>query len=167
MRVALNAVDGLNARLAALACWCAPLMVITLTYEVAVRYLLGAATFWSYDVSYFLNSFMVMIGAGYTLMRKGHITVDVISSRFPPRVRAGLDLLLAAVLLLPMCGVLLWTMWPNMIQSWTMGERAATGTWLPPIYPFKAWVFAGFALLMLQALAQMLRDALTLMNREP
>lgn len=158
----LAVVDRLSTILAQIACWCAPLMVLTLTYEVVVRYAFGAPTLWSYDASYFLNSFMVSMGAAYTLMRRGHITVDVISSRYPPKLRAGLDLVLGLALLLPMCAVLLWAMWPNLERSWAIGERAATGTWLPPIYPFKAWILAGVALLLLQALVQAIRDAMAL-----
>ena len=161
----MRGIRAANLGIARIASWCVVLMVLTLVYEVVARYLFNAPTLWSYDVSYFLNSILVMLGAGYTLMRRGHIAVDIFYSRYPPRVKAAFDLACNLALLLPMCLVLLWALGPNLHQSWLSGERAASGTWLPPLYPFKAWVFFGFVMLALQAIVQALEDALRLTGR--
>ena len=85
-------VTALNAAIARTASICVPLLVLTLVYEVIARYVFNAPTLWSYDTSYFLNSILVMMGAGYTLSRRGHIAVDVIYTLLPPRGRAAFDL---------------------------------------------------------------------------
>jgi len=157
-------VTALNSAIARVASIGVPLLVLTLVYEVIARYVFNAPTLWSYDTSYFLNSILVMMGAGYTLSRRGHIAVDVIYARYPARVKLAFDLAWSLLILLPMVCALIWVLWPNLVQSWISGERAASGTWLPVLYPFKTWVLAGFVLLLLQALVQTLESLMRLMG---
>lgn len=162
----MKRVTALNSAIARVASIGVPLLVATLVYEVIARYVFNAPTLWSYDTSYFLNSILVMLGAGYTLSRRGHIAVDVIYARYPPRVKAAFDLAWTLFILVPMLGALIWVLWPNLLQSWASGERAASGTWLPLLYPFKAWVLAGFVLLLVQALVQILESLLRLLGAD-
>jgi TRAP-type mannitol/chloroaromatic compound transport system permease small subunit len=157
-------VTSLNAAIARVASICVPLLVLTLVYEVIVRYVFNAPTLWSYDTSYFLNSILVMLGAGYTLSRRGHIAVDVFYARYPQLAKDAFDLAWAVLILLPMLCALIWALWPNLVQSWESAERAASGTWLPLLYPFKAWILAGFVLLLLQTLVQVLDSVLRLLG---
>jgi TRAP-type mannitol/chloroaromatic compound transport system permease small subunit len=160
----MRRVTALNSVIARVASICVPLLVLTLVYEVIARYVFNAPTLWSYDTSYFLNSILVMMGAGYTLSRRGHIAVDVIYARYPTRIKEAFDLAWSLLILLPMLCALIWVLWPNLLQSWASGERAASGTWLPVLYPFKTWVLAGFVLLLLQALVQTLESLLRLIG---
>lgn len=157
MERAFAFVDGLSTWVARFAALSIIALMVTLCYEVVLRYGFNRPTAWSFDVSYFLNSFFVMMGAAYTLRRDGHVRVDLIHSRLPERVRAGLDALLMLVLFVPLWGLLLYAMWPNIEQSWRTGERAAVGTWQPLIYPFKSWVFVAICLLLVQGIVVMIR----------
>ena len=164
MERAFAVVDGISTWVARIAALAVIALMLTLTYEVVMRYGLNRPTAWSFDVSYFLNSFFVMMGAAYTLLRDGHVRVDLLYSRLPERVRAGLDAILMLLLFVPSWGLLLYAMWPNIEQSWRIGERASVGTWQPLIYPFKTWVFVAMFLLLLQGIVVMLRNFLIVLN---
>lgn len=166
LKSAIRVIDRVNAVIASIASWAVVALVLSMTYEVVARYVFRSPTLWSYDVSYFLNSFMVMMGAAYTLSLKGHVNVDVIYGRLSPRGRALLDLIFSFLLFFPLWVPLLRTMLPHLQYSWSTGERALTGTWLPPIYPFKTWVWVGIALLTIQGVAEVLRCLITLFGRE-
>jgi TRAP-type mannitol/chloroaromatic compound transport system permease small subunit len=159
-------VDGLSTWVARIAALGVIALMLTLTFEVAMRYGLNSPTAWSFDVSYFLNSFFVMMGAAYTLKQNSHVRVDLIYSQLPERLRAGLDAVLMLGLFLPFWSLMLYAMWPNIMQSWRTAERASVGTWQPPIYPFKSWVFLAICLLLLQGIVVATRNAMIALRRQ-
>lgn len=159
-------VDGLSTWVARLAALAVIALMLTLTFEVVMRYGLNAPTAWSFDVSYFLSSFFVMMGAAYTLKQNGHVRVDLIYSRLQERLRAALDAVLMLVLFVPFWSLLLYAMWPNIMQSFRTAERAAVGTWQPPIYPFKTWVFLAVCLLLLQGIVVAMRNVMIALRRQ-
>ena len=46
-------------------------MILGLTYEVVARYAFGAPTIWAYDMTFMLYGAFFMLGASYTLQKKG------------------------------------------------------------------------------------------------
>lgn len=150
-------IDSLNAFLSRFSSIFTILLVLTLTYEVAMRYLLRNPTLWSFDMSYMLTSLFLVLSMGHLLQRNEHVRIDLLSQYLPPRFRAVLEVLLYIVLFFPFFFVLFSVMPGHVANSWRIGERYTAGTWLPPIYPFKTWVMVGMLLLGLQAVVQFLR----------
>lgn len=150
-------IDSLNAFLSRFSSIFTILLVLTLTYEVAMRYLLRNPTLWSFDMSYMLTSLFLVLSMGHLLQRNEHVRIDLLSQYLPPRFRAVLEVLLYIVLFFPFLFVLFSVMPGHVTNSWRIGERYTAGTWLPPIYPFKTWVMVGMLLLGLQAVVQFLR----------
>jgi TRAP-type mannitol/chloroaromatic compound transport system permease small subunit len=140
-------------------------LVLVMSYEVVMRYLFNRPTLWVYDMSYFLTSMVVILGAAYTLQMKGHVSVDIFYERFPPRLKALIDTVLYLVLFFSLWLLIINVMVPHVQASWARGERAATGIWVPPIYPFKTWILAGVVLLTLQGVAEFLRAFFVLIGR--
>lgn len=153
----LRAIDGLNAWLCRLSSTLLLLLVGTLTYEVVMRYLFESPTLWSYDMSYMLASFALVLAMGHVLQLNEHVRVDLLHQLLSPRAAAALDAILYLLLFFPFVWVLFLVLPSHLLRSWQMGERYTAGTWLPPIYPFKTWVAIGMALLALQGVAQFAR----------
>src|SRR3989338_4158667 len=65
--------------------WMIVPLVLALTYEVVARYGFDAPTIWAYDVSYMGYGGHFMLGAGYTLLQKGHIRPDFFYEAWPGR----------------------------------------------------------------------------------
>lgn len=160
-------VDRLSLWVARIAAFGVIVLMLTLTFEVFMRYGLNRPTAWSFDISYFVNSFFVMMGAAYTLSRDGHVRVDLLYLRFPERVRAAMDAVLMLAIFVPFWSIMLYAMWPNIANSWRTGERASVGTWLPVIYPFKSWIMVAIALLLLQGVVIAIRNILIASGRRP
>jgi TRAP-type mannitol/chloroaromatic compound transport system permease small subunit len=151
-------IDKLNEWVARVASYFMVALVLTLVYEVVSRYAFRSPTLWSYDMTYMLSSIFLIFGMAYTFRMRGHVMVDLISERLPKRVAAALACTMALLLFFPFLGHLIRVMIPNLQMSWLFKERAAAGTWLPPIYPFKAWLLAGLLLLVLQGIAEFIKD---------
>lgn len=139
-------------------------LILTLSYEVIARYFFGAPTQWSFNLTYFISSLFLMLSMGYTWQCREHVSVDLISSHLPEKVAA----LLTIVFILGLF-FLAWTnigrvMYADMLRSWALLERSTIGA-MPPVYPYKTWIFFGVALLLLQGVSQLLKEIGTLLGR--
>ena len=157
-------IDKMNEYVARFASLFMYALVLTLVYEVVARYAFKSPTLWSYDMTYMLSSVFLIFGLAYTFKMRGHVAVDLISERLPRRIGALLMCVMALVLFFPFFYLLMKVMIPNLKMSWAFKEKAAAGTWLPPIYPFKAWTFLGIFLLFLQGVSEFLKDLTVLVT---
>ncbi len=164
LKILLSAIDRFNEKVARISAWAMLALVLTMTYEVIARYVFSSPTLWSYDLSYFLGSLALMLGMAYTLKIKGHVNIDIIYNRFPPRVRALLYVIFALMLFFPLWGLMVGAMIPHMLFSWAAQEKSWVGSWQPIIYPFKTWVTLGAAMLLLQGIAEFIRDLVVLIT---
>jgi TRAP-type mannitol/chloroaromatic compound transport system permease small subunit len=153
----LRAIDRLEEAICRASSVLILLLVGSLTYEVVMRYLLGAPTQWSFDLSYMLTSLALVLAMGHVLQLNEHVRVDLLLHHLSPRVAATIEAILYLLLFFPFIWVLFLVLPPHVANSWRMGERYTAGTWLPPIYPFKTWITIGMALLALQGAVQFLR----------
>lgn len=165
VRAFVRGIDTLSAVIGKVVAIAVVFLVLVMSYEVVMRYLFNRPTLWAYDISYFLTSMVVILGAAYTLQLKGHVSVDIFYERFPPRLQAFLDVVLYLALFFTLWLLIINVMVPHVQNSWARGERAATGIWVPPIYPFKTWILAGVILLTLQGVAEFLRSFFVLIGR--
>ncbi|MFZ5642049.1 MAG: TRAP transporter small permease subunit [Bacillota bacterium] len=160
----LSAIDKFNEVVAKIFAWAMLALVLTMAYEVVARYVFNAPTLWSYDVSYFLGSLTLMLGMAYTLRIKGHVSIDIIYNRFSPRVRALLYVIFALFLFFPLWAMMVGVMIPHMMFSWAAQEKSWVGTWQPVIFPFKTWLTLGATMLLLQGIAEFIRDFVVLVK---
>lgn len=125
-------------------------------YEVVARTTFGQATIWSNETTIYLSAAAYVIGGGYALAHRRHVRIDVIYDRLSPRMRARLDLFTFIFFFIYM-GAL---MWVGSTLAWgSFLEGEGTGTpWNPRIWPVKFAIPIGAALLLLQGIANLLRD---------
>lgn len=160
----LKAIDRMSELTAKTFAWAMLALVLTMSYEVLVRYVFNSPTQWSYDMSYFLGSMTLIFGMAYTLKIKGHVSIDIIYNRFSPRMQALLYVIFALALFFPLWILMVKAMLPHMIFSWKASEQSWVGTWQPIIYPFKTWVTLGIIMLLLQGIAEFIRDLVVLIT---
>ena len=98
---------------------------------------------------------LFMMAGAYTLSKNGHVRGDVLYGFFPPRLQAGLDLILYILFFIPGVVALFWAGYYFAAESWAITEHSNITANGPPIYPFKAIIpLAGFCLL-LQSFVEM------------
>lgn len=59
----------------------------------------------------------------------GHVRVDVLQQRLSPRVRAGIDLVLTLLVLVPFCVVMLWYGSRNAHSAWNLPRSREADHW--------------------------------------
>lgn len=109
------------------------------------------------ELQWHLFALLVMVAGAYTMQQDQHIRVDVLSSRFPPRVRTALDLCGDLFLLLPFFGLLFWFSLDFVTMAYNFGEQSNSGG-LIDRYLVKAVLPLGCALVVLCGLGRILRN---------
>ena len=130
-------------------------MVLALTYEVVARYLFNAPTLWAYDVTFMLYGSFFMLGAAYTLQRKGHIRTDSLYSKWSVRQQAWTDVVCYLVMFLPFVAIFLWAGWPYFVKAFVTNERFVSSPWMAVTWPFKLVMPLTGLLLLLQGVAEL------------
>jgi len=126
------------------------LLALTLlaTMNVALR-IFRVPVSGTYEIVSFLGAIVTAGALGYTQKRKDHIVVDILSEKFPARIKRALDRVSYALILV-FFSIVSW-------QTFVYGKRLMrTGemseTLKVAYYPFVFLVSAGFAVLALTIL---------------
>jgi TRAP-type mannitol/chloroaromatic compound transport system permease small subunit len=108
------------------------------------------------EAQWYLFGAAFMFAAAYTLQRNEHIRIDIVSNHLPKNVRNAIDLVGHVFMLLPFCTLMVWETWPDMVESYSIGENSSNFGGLI-VWPAKAFIVAGFALLFLQGISELIK----------
>ncbi|PWG62395.1 TRAP transporter small permease subunit [Spiribacter halobius] len=146
--------------------WLILLMAFAMGYEVLSRYLFNAPTAWAYDLSYMMYGTLLMMGGAYTLSRNAHVRGDFLYRLWPPRVQAGVELVLYFLFFFPGILALIFAGAKYAGRSWRYLETSVFSPAGVPIFHFKTVIVVAGVLLLLQGIAQVCRCILCLRTGE-
>ena len=118
-------------------------MTLVTVVDVAGRYLLNRPLPGALELIELLMVFLVFGSFAFTEWQSGHVDVDVLVNRFPPRARAVCEGA-AALLSAAFWGAIAWRTWVRALDIRGAGETS-TNLGLP-IWPFVGIAAAGSAL---------------------
>ena len=132
-----------------------PLIAIVVTADVIGRYFFNHPISGALDLSELLLVVVVCSALAYTAAVRGHMSVDVVTSRLSPRMQALLSVL-TGLTGLPVLWLLTYYAAREGINTYSSGLE--TSILHMPIYPFKFVVAIGFFALSLELTCQWLRS---------
>lgn len=132
-------------------------MILALIYEVFARYVFLRPTIWSYEITYMIYGTHFLLGAAFTLYVKGHIRIDLVYMKFPPRGRAAIDVIGYTIIFFPVMFFLIKGGWSFASDAYRSKEVSQFTPWMPLLWPFKSAIFVGFILLTMQGVAEYIR----------
>jgi TRAP-type mannitol/chloroaromatic compound transport system permease small subunit len=155
-------IDAINDWIGRTAAWLTLGCVLTCFAVVVLRYAFDIGFPWLQQLYVWQHAAVFMAGAGYTMLHRGHVSVDVLYGRLTPRGKAWIDIAGTLVFLFPWLAVVAITSAPFVLSSWSIREASSTAGGLPAVYLLKSlvWVFCG--LLFAQGLALIARRVLFL-----
>jgi TRAP-type mannitol/chloroaromatic compound transport system permease small subunit len=157
MQKLLLAVDRLSTAVGKAFAWLIVALTALITWEVLSRRLLNSSHPWVFDAQMMLYGVLFMMAGAYTLAKNGHVRGDVLYGFFPPRLQAALDLVLFVFFFLPGTVAMVWAGYTYAGESWAIREHSTITVDGPPLYPFKAFIPAAGALMVLQGLVEIVR----------
>jgi len=150
-------IDRIAIRSGHIAAWLVVPMVLSLCYEVVARYVFNAPTQWAYDMTFMLYGSFFMLGAAFTLQRKGHVRTDSLYANWSVRRQAMTDLVCYLVMFLPFVGVFAFVGWGYFVKAWVTNETFVSSAWQPITWPFKLTMPLAGVLLIIQGISESLK----------
>lgn len=158
-------VDRLNHAIGELMSWAILAVVLLSAGNAIVRKALSIGSNAALELQLYLFAAIFLLNGGYTLLRDEHIRIDVLFARLGERTRMWIDILGILFFLLPMAFMTAWMTLPVLQRTFAGNEHSASEGGLL-IWPAWALVVAGFTLLILQALAEMIKRVAKLRGLE-
>lgn len=136
------------------------ILVASMIYEVAARYLFGAPTIWAFDISYMCTGTLFILGAANALREDAHVRIDFLAQKMPAALRRGVEAIVFAGLLTPIFVLLSHFAVKRAWRAYTTEEVEMVSPWAPLMWPFFTLLALGLCALTLQIVVHGLRAAL-------
>ena len=149
-------VDALSARIGQMAMWLILITTFISAGNAIVRKLFNTSSNALLEIQWYLFAAVFMLGAGYAFLRNAHVRIDFISTMLTARARNWIDVGGILLALFPFCFLCIYLSWPLFIQAYNTGEMSSNAGGLIR-WPVYALVPAGFALLMLQGVSELIK----------
>ena len=141
------------------------LMALAATYGVTRRYLLHNPEPYSYEIGIMLLLWCFVLSVAAVQNDERHLRGDFILNRLPRSVQIFINSILSPSLAILCSFILAWKGWEAALFSLRIGERSMSA-WAEPLFPVKIVIPAGYALLLLVALMQVVQGVAATLHRD-
>lgn len=161
-----RAIDALTERVGRVVYWLVLAVVLISAANATVRKAFDYSSNAYLEIQWYLFSVIFLFGAGYTLMRNEHVRIDIIQGRLSARAQNWIDVVGIVLFLLPMSWVIMWLSWPLFTDSYVRQEVSTNAGGLI-VWPARLMMPVGFALLIIQAVSELIKRVAFLAGRIP
>ena len=159
-------IDRLNAFVGKYSIWLIFAATFISAANAIVRKVFDTSSNAFLEVQWYLFAWSFLIAAGYTLLHREHVRIDVINSRLSKKTQVWIDIIGFALFLTPLCITILWLSTPVAIQMYQSGEVSGNPGGLIR-WPVWAAIPVGITLLMLQGWSELIKRIAFLTGNGP
>lgn len=124
--------------------------------NAASRYLFSLSSNAWLEIQWQMFAGIFLLGAPYVLRLNEHVRVDILYGSYPPRTKLWVDVFGILFFLFPAAVMMSFEGWSFFITSYGRGEMSSNAGGLP-LWPVKALMPFGFALLVLQGVSELIK----------
>ncbi len=146
--------------------WFSLFLVLLLTWEVFMRYVLQSPTIYSYELSTMLGVTISAGGLAFAHKYHGHVRVDIFWRLLSPRGKAVADIVGALIFFFPLVIIIAYISGGWALRSFVEGEIMTKTYLYPPAWPVRAVMFLGFSVFVPQGIAKLIRDFYLVVRKE-
>jgi TRAP-type mannitol/chloroaromatic compound transport system permease small subunit len=150
------AADRLSDAAGFIAKWLVLFACVISAGNAVVRYLISYSSNGLLEIQWYMFGGIVLLGAAQTLRLNEHVRVDILYATVSNTTRLWIDILGFTVFLLPVMAYLTYLTWPFFLNSFIAQEMSMNAGGLI-LWPAKALLPLGFALLFIQGLAELIK----------
>lgn len=159
-------IDKINSGIGKLTMWLILLTTLISAGNAIVRKIFNVSSNGLLEIQWYLFAAVFLLGAGYGLLKNSHVRIDFISAMLSHRSRNWIDVGGIVLVLIPFCLIMLWLGWPFFSQAWVSGEMSQNAGGLIR-WPAYVLIPAGFALLLLQGISELIKRIAFLTGNGP
>lgn len=159
-------IDRATALIGRLVAWLILLSILVSAANATTRKLWSLSSNAWLELQWYLFGAAFLLAAAYTLQRNEHIRIDIISNLLPKNVRNWIDIFGHVVMLLPFSFLMLKEALPWFLDSYRIGETSSNFGGLIQ-WPGKFLIVAGFFLLAVQAVSEIIKRAAVMQGLIP
>src|SRR6185312_323065 len=149
-------IDGINEKIGNAVGWLLLAAVLICSGNALVRYAFNTSSNAWLEIQWYLFGAVVLLASADTLRTNGHVRIDVLTGHLPKRVQVWIDLFGFLFFLLPIASIILYFAIPYALVSFRNNEWSSNAGGLI-VWPAKALIPAGFLLLVLQGLSELIK----------
>lgn len=151
-----RAIDWINTWIGRGVSWLVLAAVLVSAVNASMRKAFDLSSNAWLELQWYLYGAVFLLAAAYTLMRNEHVRIDILYASRSKRTQDFIDLFGHVVFLLPFCLLMDWFLVPYVMTSFRQQEVSSSAGGLI-IWPAKALLLAGFVLLTLQAVSEIIK----------
>lgn len=115
------------------------------------------------EAQWYLYSLIFLFGFAYILKHQINVRVDFWFAHQPKKRKAMIDLIGHLISLIPFTIIAIWISWDQVWFSWSIWEQSPDPSGLPRA-PIKAMIIISFILLLIQAIAELIKQIAILLD---
>jgi TRAP-type mannitol/chloroaromatic compound transport system permease small subunit len=162
----VNTIDRFTECSGKILAWLCFFMALVTGIVVALRYGFGIGSIALQESVTYMHASIFMLGAAFALKHGSHVHVDIFYRNFSARTRAWINSVGGVIFLLPLCVFILGVSWNFVINSWAIREISVEPGGLPAIFLLKTLIPVMSLSLFAQGVAEVLRNALILIEAQ-
>jgi TRAP-type mannitol/chloroaromatic compound transport system permease small subunit len=156
MQSYIRCMDAVSRWFGVLAAWALLAACLISAGNATLRYAFNIGSNSWLEVQWYLFGMAVFAGAPMLLKLNEHVRVDVVYGGLQPRTKAWIDAVGLLLVVIPLCAIVSHLAWPFVTESFVEHELSPSAGGLIR-WPIKAAIPCGFALMGLQALAELFK----------
>ncbi|QXL84680.1 TRAP transporter small permease subunit [Comamonas sp. NLF-1-9] len=151
-----RAIDRLNMFIGKYAIWLIFGATVISAVNAVIRKIFNYSSNGFLEVQWYLFAWSFLIAAGYTLLKREHVRIDVLNSHFPKKVQLAIEMFGLVFFLTPVCLMVLYYVTPLTLQMYQSGEMSNNPGGLIR-WPVWLALPLGFTLLLLQGWSELIK----------
>jgi len=149
-------IDWISKKLGQVSDYLVMLCALISAGNAIVRYLFSMSSNGWLEIQWYMFGAVVLLGASHTFRMNEHVRVDIFYGSVGERARLWIDVFGIIFLLLPVTIYFTYLCWPFFYSSWLENEQSLNSGGLTR-WPVKFLLVAGFAMLTLQGLSELVK----------
>ncbi len=158
MAKAILAIETIVEIFAKIAAFLILTLSLLIVYDTVNRYFFNAGSVALQELEWHIFDIIFLLGLSFALKHDKHVRVDIFYERYSKKTKAIIDIISNAVLIIPFSLLLLYVSYGYVELSFSQNEISPDPGGLGYRYMIKSMIMIGFALLILQSVAEILKN---------
>jgi TRAP-type mannitol/chloroaromatic compound transport system permease small subunit len=156
-------IDRMNELIGRSVSWLILIAILVSATNAIVRKTLNMSSNAWLELQWYLFGAAFLLAAAYTLKQNEHIRIDIVYGMFSRRVQHWIDLLGHLLFLMPFVLLMSYLFFPYALQAYRSGQISTNAGGLM-IWPARALLLAGFLLLSLQGVSEIIKKVAVMLG---